>query len=125
MGDVNSELKKARNAIREAEELSKRGLFDGAASRLYFAAYHAARASIWKSNPEANPKTHKGVAILYAREVVRPGRAPEEFAVLLSRLETERERADYGGTPASRDILRDEADRVRRMVRHAKGLKPG
>lgn len=122
MGDVAVELEKARNALQAAERLNRDGLCDDAASRLYYAAYHAARASVWKERPDADPQTHKGVIILYAREVVRRGKAPEGFAALLAGLQQERERADYSGATVSRDAVQSRVEEVRRMVKHAQGF---
>lgn len=119
MGDVATELEKARSALRAAERLNRGGLCDDAASRLYYAAFHAARASIWAENPELAPKSHKGVLILYSREVVRRGRAPEEFMHLLALLAGERERADYSGGRVSRGTVAARVGEVRRMVKHA------
>lgn len=122
MGDIDIELEKAQAALKAADELNKKGLCDDAASRLYYAAFHAARASLWKEKPESEPRTHKGVVVLYAREVVQKGLAPEEFSDLLARLQGERERADYTGARVSCDFVEGRVKEVRRMVKHAKGL---
>lgn len=122
MDDVEVELKKAQGALKAAEELNRKGLCDDAASRLYYAAFHAARASVLKENPEADPQTHKGTAILYTREVVHKGKAPEEFSRLLARLQAERERADYGVAFTECDFVEGRVKDVRRMVKHAQGL---
>lgn len=122
MGDVSRELRKAQEALKEAETLAGEGLWDGAASRLYYAAYHAARAAVWKGNPEARMRTHRGVMTQFGREVVLKGRAPKESGALLSELGDYRERADYGAGRVSPEVVRRGLERVRRMVGLVKRL---
>lgn len=121
--DVERELRKAQTTLREAESLLEGGFCDGAANRLYYAAFHAARASVWKVKPDARLKSHKGVRALYAREVVRQGKAPAEFSTLLGRLDTDRGQADYGGGGVPCSAVEGRMEQVRMMVSHARGLQ--
>ena len=121
MGDIERELQRAQKALEVATNLITQGYCDDAANRLYYAAFHAARASLWRHNPDLQVKTHKGVLALFGRELVLKGKAPEECTALLSRLSKIREKADYAGGGVDCGSLRRSLPGVRRMVRHAQG----
>jgi len=120
MGDIEQERTRAQTALRVAESLLEQGLWDDAANRLYYSAFHAARAMLWRQNPRLAPKSHRGVMTLFARELVLPGRVPPEYSTTLSRLNRQREQADYGGGGASPKILQEELPRVKKMVEMAR-----
>ncbi len=62
-------------------------------------------------------KTHRGLMVLFGRELVRPKKAPEEFSRLLSRLSAIREKVDCGSV--SREDLEAHREQTREMVRRA------
>jgi uncharacterized protein (UPF0332 family) len=87
------ELQRAEMCLREARALSSVALPYGAASRAYYAVFHAARALLISIGIEA--KTHKGMVSLLGDHFVRPGRLSAEMGRLVSRMQRDREDADY------------------------------
>ncbi len=82
---ARNELTRADEAFAEYELLVRAGRLQGAASRLYFAVFHAARAALAARGSYA--KTHAGQIALFERAF---GPAP-----ILGRLFGLRARADY------------------------------
>jgi uncharacterized protein (UPF0332 family) len=87
------ELARAGQCLKEAEVLGKAGLPYGAASRAYYAIFHAARALLFSAGLEAT--THRGVVSLLGEHFVKPGHLPAEMGRLVSRMQRDREDADY------------------------------
>lgn len=69
-------LVKARRFLRSAEVLRDDGDFDSAASRLYYAMFHAAEAVLAAKGLKF--KTHRAVLAGYGRHAVQSGDMPEE-----------------------------------------------
>jgi hypothetical protein len=88
-----AELERAAECLREAQALHAAGLPYGAASRAYYAVFHAARALLLSIGLEA--RTHKGVASMVGDHFIRPGTLPVVTGRLLSRMQRDREDADY------------------------------
>jgi uncharacterized protein (UPF0332 family) len=91
--NASAELQKAYAARRAARALAGLGLYDDAASRLYYAAFHLISASLLCLGVQA--QTHRGVASLLGQHLVKPGLMPtgvgRDFATLLGL----RSQADY------------------------------
>lgn len=87
------ELTRADTCLAEANTLHGAGLPHGAASRAYYAAFHAARALLFSAGIET--KSHRAVVSLVGEHFVRPGRLSPEAGRLLARLQRDREDADY------------------------------
>lgn len=87
------DLARARRELRAAELLLQNGEPRIAASRIYYAAFHAARALLFAEGHE--PTTHAGVQSLLALHYVKTGRLPPETIRLIARLERYRDEADY------------------------------
>jgi len=77
-----------------AEQLIAIELYRIALARTYFAAFHAARATLYAHG--FDPKTHQGVLTLFNQHLVRPGHFEPRTARVLARLQKFREQADYG-----------------------------
>ena len=90
---VSDELSLGDMALRAAEALASLALNHDALTRLYFAAFHWARALLASAGIEA--RTHQDVQSLVGLRFVRTGRLEPEFQHTLSRLETWRTKADY------------------------------
>ena len=88
-----AELLKADAARRAARALADLSLYDDAASRLYYAAFHLISAALLCVGVQA--QTHRGVASLLGQHLVKPGLVPtsvgRDFATLLGL----RSQADY------------------------------
>lgn len=72
-------------------------------TRYYYAAFHAARAALLSRGLE--PRTHASIKSLFSQHFVLEGLLEPPASRVLSRLETEREDADY-----SRESIFTEAD---------------
>jgi uncharacterized protein (UPF0332 family) len=91
---VQEEFHSADEELQAAEHLVALGLYRVAMTRIYFAAFHAARATLFHRDLE--PRTHGGVLTLFSLHVVKPGHQPPDTIRLLARLQKFREQADYG-----------------------------
>jgi uncharacterized protein (UPF0332 family) len=87
------ELSRADTCLREARALYDAALPYGAASRAYYAVFHAASALLLSVGLEV--RTHKGVVSLLGEHFVRPGRISSRMGRLVSRMQRDREDADY------------------------------
>jgi uncharacterized protein (UPF0332 family) len=87
------EFERAEVCLREARALHDAALPYGAASRAYYAVFHAARAVIFSVGLEAT--SHKGMVALVGQHFVRPGLLSAGMGRLLSRMQRDREDADY------------------------------
>ena len=88
-----AEISRADTCLAEARALRDMALPYGAVSRAYYAVFHAARALIFSVGLEAT--THRGVISLIGEHFVRPGRLSSRMGRLVSRMQRDREDADY------------------------------
>lgn len=91
--NASAELQKAYAARRAARALAGLGLYDDAASRLYYAAFHLLSAALLCLGVQA--QTHRGVASLLGQHLVRPGLVPTSVARDFATLLGLRSQADY------------------------------
>jgi uncharacterized protein (UPF0332 family) len=105
--NARAEMRRAEEALVEAEALLERGLGNGAASRAYYGAFHAASALLARLGEQ--PRTHRGVHSLLDKRFVEPGLLAREHLVRLSRLEERRSVADYR---AGEDVSAEQAASV-------------
>jgi uncharacterized protein (UPF0332 family) len=87
------ELERADTCLKEAHALYDATLPYGAASRAYYAVFHAARALLMSVGIEV--KTHTGVVSMIGDRFVRPGLLSSSMGRLVSRMQRDREDADY------------------------------
>ena len=91
--NAGAELERARACLAEAGTLRDAGLPYGAASRAYYAVFHGAQALLYSAGIEA--RTHRGVIGLIGDHFVKPGALTPETGRMLSRMQRDREDADY------------------------------
>lgn len=87
------ELGRADVCLQEARALAGAGLPYGAASRAYYAVFHAARGLLFSVGLEAS--SHRATAALLGQHFVRPGLLSARMGRLVSRMQRDREDADY------------------------------
>lgn len=87
------ELERATVCLSEARALYAADLPYGAASRAYYAVFHAARGLLVSVGIEV--ETHKGLVSMIGEHFVRPGRMSSRMGRLVSRMQRDREDADY------------------------------
>jgi hypothetical protein len=120
--NASEELARAETCLDEAQTLQRSSLPYGAASRAYYAVFHAARALLFTAGIE--PKSHRGLVALVGEHFVKPGRLSPELGRVLSRMQRDREDADYLSgavfTPAETAEMLTRAEQflaaVRRLV---------
>ncbi len=109
------ELARAREEIRSAETLLAAGSPRVAATRVYYALFHAVRALLYRKNLE--PKSHAGVQSLFDLNFIRAGLFRAEDGRLLRELERFREEADYGDTFVGDEAkVRADLDSARELI---------
>ncbi|HEU4579261.1 MAG TPA: HEPN domain-containing protein [Polyangiaceae bacterium] len=91
--NAQAELSKADAARRAARALADLGLYDDAASRLYYAAFHLISAALLCLGVQA--QTHRGVAALLGQHLIKPGLLPASVGRDLAALMGLRSQADY------------------------------
>ncbi|MBI3180715.1 MAG: HEPN domain-containing protein [Myxococcales bacterium] len=90
------EMAKAREEIKAADGLVAADLMRIAATRIYWAVFHAVRALLYSEGFEL--RTHEGVHQLFHLHFVKTRRFEPAAARLLARLQKFREEADYAET---------------------------
>lgn len=111
---TSEELVLGDAALRAAQALAALDLNHDAMSRLYFAAFHWARALLASAGIEA--KTHQGVQSMIGLHFIRTGKLLPAHQHTLSRLETWRTKADYTrGFVADRTLFDDEIVHARTL----------
>jgi hypothetical protein len=91
--NAQEEIARADTCLEEAHALQASGFPYGAVSRAYYSVFHAARALLFSIGLEA--KTHKAVVSLVGEHFVRSGALPAAMGRLISRMQRDREDADY------------------------------
>ena len=112
--NARAELRRAEQALVEAEALVGLKMGNGAASRAYCAAFHTAAAVLIRLGQQA--RTHRGLHSLFETHVVVPGLLAREHLQRLARLEERRGVADY------RVDLEIPLDQARGLVDDARAL---
>ena len=90
---VKASLSRAERALRSAKLLLEHGELEGAASRAYYAMFHATRAILFSKGLKA--KTHKGTVSLFGEHIVKKGVLGEEYADALRKAFDLRQKSDY------------------------------
>ena len=113
------ELTRAGACLDEAKILRTANFPYGAASRAYYAVFHAARALLFSIGIET--KTHRGTVGLLSEHFVKTGHLSPEMARLMSRMQRDREDADYmTGAVFTDDEARELIADAERFLVHAK-----
>jgi len=88
---------------------------------LYYALFHTLTALFVHDGISLG--SHKGVKIVFGREYVLTGKASEEDAHLLSRMEAMRNKADYDCTfAATEELINERFPEVEAMILRVKQL---
>ena len=119
--NVADEMRLSETALRAADALLGLGIAPDAASRIYYAVFHAGRALLYSLGMEV--RSHAGLRSQLSRQFVQTGLLPAERAKDLAQLEALREAGDYDSAFAlGVDDLRPEWDRACRFVADARAL---
>lgn len=93
---VRLEKEKALNTFAEMDVLSKAGLWNNIANRLYYSAFHAVCALL--INDQHPVGTHQGAVVMLNQYYVKTGLLTKEDGTFYSQLQTLREKSDYNCT---------------------------
>ena len=94
--NIDEELARAAECIREADLLFENALYAGAVSRLYYYVFHAVRALLLVKSLE--PKTHEGALRLLSMHFVKTAAIEPQTSHIFSRLMKYRGEADYNAS---------------------------
>jgi uncharacterized protein (UPF0332 family) len=100
-------IARAHETLQEADLLIQQRHYNAALNRLYYAAFHAARAAL--ARPKVDSSKHNGVIALFQRHVVKSGAIPDEIACVLPQSFGRRLQTDYG------DFKQATADELARL----------
>lgn len=106
-GLARHRLARARDALVEARTLVEAGRFGGAINRVYYAAFHAARALL--ATRRLDSARHSGVIALFQQHFVKTGVIGVDVARALPRAFEKRQNRDYEDFA---EITAEEAGRV-------------
>jgi len=90
---VEASLGRAEKALKSAKLLEENEELADAASRAYYAMFHATRALLFSKG--VNAKTHKGAISLFGEKIVKQGIMGEEYADMLRKAFDLRQKSDY------------------------------
>ena len=118
---IAEELDKSAEELAAARTLRDAGIIRPAVTRVYYAAFHAARALLFAEGLE--PRTHSGVQHLLNLHFFRQGRLEARWNRVLARLQKFREKADYATVfVIERDGLDEELAEAESFVERARRL---
>lgn len=123
---AESEMDRARGALKAAQWLLKGEFLEDAASRAYYAVFHAARAAL--ATQATAPKTHAGVMRMLGEQLVKTGHIEAEYSRIFSAAQDARKFCDYVSSfqmsPDKAELRVDDAARfVERIERYLKDQK--
>ena len=90
---VGMEIAKAYSTMEDCEIMVSKERWSGAASRLYYATFHAVCALL--IHDEHKVKSHKGAGITFSQKYIHSGLLPSKYGELFYQLENMREKSDY------------------------------
>lgn len=119
--NAQHELDRASACIAEAQTLVAAGLPYGAASRAYYAVFHAIRALLFSLGIEVN--SHRAAFNLLGEHFVRPGLLGPALAREAAHMQRDREDADYMTEAVfTADEAKDMVELAQRFIATARGL---
>ena len=90
---VQREMKKAYETFEEIGILAAANRWSGAASRLYYAVFHAVNALFINDGLQA--VRHNGSHTLFSLHYIKTGKLPTEYGRFYNQLQTLREKSEY------------------------------
>lgn len=113
--NIAEEVSVGEKTYREALTLLEKEFYEGATSRLYYAAFHLAYAVLLTEGLQ--PKSHKGTLFLFRKHFVDTGHFEPRYSQILARAEKYREEADYRHDMSfSKDLVVETSKEVRAFI---------
>lgn len=101
-GDPQDEFEMARDALTDATTMRGQVTDRATVNRLYCACFHAAQAVLYDRG--FDPQSHRGMVMLFGRELVESGPVGGSDGTFLSDMLKRRNNADYKTAPLSVDV---------------------
>ncbi|MDI6846701.1 MAG: HEPN domain-containing protein [Candidatus Bathyarchaeia archaeon] len=118
---AKASLERAEKALKSAKLLEQNGELEDAASRAYYAMFHAARAILFSKGVTA--KTHRGTIFLFSEKIVKRGILSEEFADTLRKAFDLRQKSDYElYTQLTPNTVKETIKNAEKFIKKAKEL---
>ena len=118
---VEASLGRAEKALKSAKLLEENGELEDAASRAYYAMFHATRALLFSKG--VNAKTHKGTISLFGEKIVKQGIMSEEYADMLRKAFDLRQKSDYEiCAEASVELVKEVIKNAEQFIERVKEL---
>ncbi len=112
---VQYRLKRAKEALEEADILKKESHFNAAANRLYYACFYAASALLISEGIAA--QTHAGVKMMLGMHFVSKGLLANEHGKTFSRLFEIRHSGDYDDfVYCDKELIEEYQPKVQRFI---------
>lgn len=105
---VRYRINNAQRTLKEVDILIENGLYNTAASRLYYSCYYAATALLVANH--VTTKTHEGVRQMFSAKFVKTGIFPPYFGRMYSELFNARLTGDY------EDLFNHNADTIALLI---------
>lgn len=119
--NIQDEWERTITTLGEANILFEKNLFEGATSRAYYVAFHAAQAAL--ITIEHQPKTHQGCLHLFNYHFVKSGEIEPLYSQILARAAKYREEADYRHTMVfTKDQTKQTIEEVELLLKRVKKL---
>jgi len=118
---VEASLGRAEKALKSAKLLEENGELEDAASRAYYAMFHATRALLFSKG--MNAKTHKGALSLFGEKIVKQGIMSEEYADMLRKAFDLRQKSDYEiYAETSVELVKEVIKNAEKFIERVKAL---
>ena len=119
---AKASLERAEKALKSAKLLQENGELEDAASRAYYAMFHAARAILF--NKGISAKTHRGTISIFGEKIVKQGILNEEYADMLRKAFDLRQKSDYElYTELNAETVKEAIKNAEKFIKKAKELK--
>lgn len=118
---AKASLERAEKALKSAKLLQENGELEGAASRAYYAMFHAARAILF--NKGINAKTHRGTISIFGEKIVKQRILSEEYADMLRKAFDLGQKSDYElYTELNAETVKEAIKNAEKFIKKAKEL---
>jgi len=118
---AKASLERAEKALKSAKLLQENRELEDAASRAYYAMFHAARAILFSKG--LTPRTHRGTISIFGEKIIKQGILSEEYADMLRKAFDLRQKSDYElYTQLNAEAVKEAIRNAEKFIKKAKEL---
>jgi len=118
---AKASLERAEKALKSAKQLQENRELEDAASRAYYAMFHAARAILFSKG--LTPRTHRGTISIFGEKIIKQGILSEEYADMLRKAFDLRQKSDYElYTQLNAEAIKEAIRNAEKFIKKAKEL---